>query len=283
MPELFVECLQELVVFFKCPDVHEARPEVDSYTSSSCGGDSIRCGSTDGSVSAMGLRNCVARTVAAVKKTPSAKGVRSLLARAVAGNSRGSGSALSDALGAADQARARNNSPHTELLSSPGNSRHSCRADDLCEEWVMQVLDTALDQLRPEFALSVPKVSGRMLIATTSRLLLRQPDLVTAVGDPMLLASHLQLDRDSIGDCWGGECFLHRLSPGALRAWASRHWQPSGVDILPAARYPQLRYPGCKHQMSDRLLIVAKRGVLGQHVVQYIKEVAETRCFAFFT
>lgn len=82
----------------------------------------------------------------------------------------------------------------------------------------------ALDQLRPEFALTVPPVSGRLLLATTSRLLLRAPHMVTAAAQPMLVASHLQLDCDSVGDMWGGECFLTRRSPPALQAWVNRNW-----------------------------------------------------------
>jgi hypothetical protein len=82
----------------------------------------------------------------------------------------------------------------------------------------------ALDQLRPEFALSVPRVSGRLLLATTSRLLLRQPHMVTAAEQPMLVASHLQLDCESVGDMWGGESFLTRRSPSALKAWVNRNW-----------------------------------------------------------
>lgn len=258
-------------MFLKCPDVHEARPEVGSYNSSNSGAGSTGSASGDSLVSSMGLGSWLSRTTAALRK-PAAQGVVSLLKKTHAGDARGG---LADALRAAEQAGFSS--------SSSGSSCDSTGAGELCEEWVLQLLDTALDQLRPEFALSVPRVSGRMLIATTSSLLLRQPEAVTAAGDPMLLASRLQLDCESIGDCWGGECFLHRLSPGALRAWASRHWQPWGVEMLLPARYPRLRYPGCKQRIDDKLLVVAKKGVTGQQVVQAIKCTAEERCFTHFT
>lgn len=268
-------------MFFKCPDVHEARPEVGSYTSSNSGARSTSSASGDGSVSSLGLGSWLTRTTAALRK-PGAKGVVSLLERAHMGNARGG---LADALRAAEQAGFSSGSNTDTAGRSQGSSstHDSSGAGELCEEWVLQLLDTALDQLRPEFAMSVPRVSGRMLIATTSRLLLRQPELFTAAGDPMLMASRVQLDCESIGDCWGGECFLHRLSPGALRAWASRHWQPWGVEMLLPARYPRLRYPGCSHRIDDKLLVVAKKGISGHQVVQAIKATAEERCCTYFT
>jgi hypothetical protein len=99
-----------------------------------------------------------------------------------------------------------------------------CLATSLPAVLSCLLLCAALDQLRPEFALSVPRVSGRLLLATTSRLLLRQPHMVTAAQQPMLVASHLQLDCESVGDMWGGESFLTRRSPPALKAWVNRNW-----------------------------------------------------------
>lgn len=273
---LLTTCSQDLVVLLKCPDVHEARPEVGSYTGSNSGANSAGSASGDSSSSSSGLGSWLARTTASLRK-PRARKVVSLLQTAQMSDV---ASRLGDALRAAEQAGTSSNSVEATVRVQDSSDNG---ASELCEEWVLQLLDTALDQLRPEFALSVPKVSGKMLIATTSRLLLRQPELIPAVGDPMLLASHLQLDCESIGDCWGGECFLHRLSPGALRAWASRHWQPWGVDMLLPARYPRLRYPGCRQRIDDKLLIVARKGIAGHQVVQAVKSIAEERCFTYFT
>lgn len=151
------------------------------------------------------------------------------------------------------------------------------------EEWVLALVDHALDQLRPEFALSVPVVSGKLLIATTSRLHLRQPENFTKAAQPMLLASQLQPDLSNCGDCWGGESFLHPMNVTSLRSWVSRCWAPGGVELLPAARHPVLgTYPGCRKRIDDKLRVAARRGVSGAAVVEAIMAVAEAQCMSHF-
>jgi hypothetical protein len=124
----------------------------------------------------------------------------------------------------------------TAIAAGPTDRSDSRLAD---EEWVLALLDAALDQLRPEFALSVPVVNGRLLLATTNRLLLREPDNLLQSRQPMVVASHLQVDCDSCSDSWSGESFLRQRSPRAIRSWAGRHWQPWGVKLHLPDRWVQ--------------------------------------------
>lgn len=175
----------------------------------------------------------------------------------------------------------------TPLLRAPsaagGQQQQPHLGGVLCEEWVLALLDSALDQLRPEFALSVPQVSGRLLIATTSRLLLRQPAVLASAREPLLLAAHLQVDAENDADEWSGQCFLQRLGPSALRAWVARQWTPLGLVLHESTRYPELGcYPGATQRIDDRLLTVSRRGTTGGDVVATVMSIAEERCIAYF-
>eukprot|EP00879_Flechtneria_rotunda_P012748 GHRR01013312.1.p1 GENE.GHRR01013312.1~~GHRR01013312.1.p1 ORF type:complete len:333 (-),score=136.14 GHRR01013312.1:3999-4997(-) len=262
-----LHALQDLVVLLKCPDLHEARPFKDSYGPLAADSHpSTTCDSSSGDTGSVAAFGGWLKSTAASLLKPWHKGMEAAAAAAA--------DASNQLLG------------HARNHGGSGSSNHTSNAGptvQMPEEWVLQLLDAALDQLRPGFALSVPHVSGRLLVATTSRLLLRRPELLTAAQEPLLLASHLQLDRESAGDCWGGECFLQRLSPRALRAWVDRNWQPGGVQLLLPARYPQLGiYPGCKQRIDDKLLIASREGVAGYKVIQALMAVVEERCMAYF-
>ncbi|WIA12024.1 hypothetical protein OEZ85_012104 [Tetradesmus obliquus] len=278
--------LQDLVVLFKCPDVHDARPElevevIDSAAGAAGVGNGAAAaaapgsaGSTDSSTSS-GLSGWLSRTTSALRR-PGSRGIASMLCKALSGSS--SPQALQQ------QQQQQQAEQEVAAAAAAAEDEDSRPISVLCEEWLLQLLDTALDQLRPEFALTVPPVSGRLLLATTSRLLLRAPHMVTAAAQPMLVASHLQLDCESVGDMWGGECFLTRRSPPALQAWVNRNWQPHGVELLAPARYPKLSaYPGCRQRINDRLLVAARKGCSGRAVVEALMDTVEDRCMSYFT
>eukprot|EP00775_Hariotina_reticulata_P012991 gene12991-13120_t len=124
---------------------------------------------------------------------------------------------------------------------------------------------------------------SKLLLATTNRLLLRQPDNILQCRQPMVLASHLQVDCDSCLDSWSGESFLQQRSPRAIRSWAGRHWQPWGVKLHMPARYPQLgRYPSCEKRIDDKLLVVSRLGVSAPAVVATLMDIVEERCISYF-
>jgi hypothetical protein len=262
--------LTELVVLLKCPDVHEARPDSMSVASSSSGSAGTAL-LPDTDLAELGEQGGL---LASVQKMPGK--LMSLFGSSHQQHrkhrrSGSSGSSMAHALAAHVAAEgSRVGPPQVELMS---------------EEWVLALVDHALDQLKPEFALSVPVVSGKLLIATTSRLHLRQPENFTLASQPMLLASHIQLDLSNCGDCWGGESFLHPMSPSALRSWVARCWAPQGVELLPASRYPVLgTYPGCRKRIDDRLSIATRKGVCvsGASVVDVVMATAESQCMSYF-
>lgn len=261
--------LTELVVLLKCPDVQEARPDAQppSVTSSTgaSGGAAAYLpavpGPLDWSSASEGL-------FASVQRVPSR--IKSLLG--LPGDPQHK------------RHRRSHSSSGSRTLSAHMAQHSQCEARLVSEEWVLALVDHALDQLRPEFALSVPVVSGRLVLATTCRLHLRQPENFTAARHPMLLTSQLQLDLSNCGDCWGGESFLHPMSATSLRSWVSRCWAPEGVELLPAARYPMLgTYPGCTKRIDDNLRIAARRGVGGAAVVNAVMAIAEAHCMSYFS
>lgn len=267
--------LTELVVLLKCPDVHEARPDVTTASVASSTSSVVTGGAYQPPAPASVDSEHSGGLLASVQRVPGRllslfgklgeqqqKRLRRTGSTAAGSNSSGNSSAL------AAHVAAQRSAPRVGLVS---------------EEWVLALVDHALDQLRPEFALSVPVVSGKLLIATTSRLHLRQPENFTAAAQPMLVAANLQLDLSNCGDCWGGESFLHPLGPTALRSWVSRCWAPQGVDMLPAARYPVLgAFPGCTKRVDDKLSIAARRGVSGVAVVDAVMATAEGQCTSYF-
>jgi hypothetical protein len=282
--------LSELVVLLKCPDVHEARPEAalqpasvaGSHTSSGSGaggallpgGGSAPCDHAGGSGGAGGGRLM--------------QRVRGLLD----GSSRAPGSAA----GAGHQHEAALLPPDAGAAAArAGGGAHSHGGGSgaaagaapevplLSEEWVLALVDHALDQLRPEFALALPLVTGRLLVATTNRLCLRQPEHFLRARQPMLLAAALQLDLASCCDSWSGESFFNRMGLSTLRSWVARSWAPAGVHLIAPARYPVLgTYPGCRQRIDDKLLAAARRGVPGAAVVAAVMAVAEERCMSYF-
>jgi hypothetical protein len=263
-----IKGLTELVVLLKCPDVHEARPDAlaPSVASSSSGsaGTALLPDTDFADWEHGGLLASVQRMP---DKLRSFFGTAQQQKKHGRSGSSGAASGMARAL-AAHVAAEQDNGVQVGLVS---------------EEWVLALVDHALDQLKPEFALSVPVVSGKLLVATTSRLHIRQPENFTAAKQPMLLAGHLQLDLSNCGDCWGGESFLHPMSNTALRSWVARCWVPEGVDMLPAGRYPVLgTYPGCSKRIDDRLSVAAKRGVGGAAVVDAVMTLAESQCMSYF-
>lgn len=271
--------LTELVVLLKCPDVHEARPDglALSVASSGNAGTALLPDAelADWDAEAGG------GLLASVQRVPGK--LLSLF---------GGGHGAQPQAAQQQQQQHRSGSAHRRSGSSGGGGGITARAlaehrgvqpGLVSEEWVLALVDHALDQLKPEFALSLPLVSGKLLIATTSRLHLRQPENFVAARQPALMAGTLQLDLSNCGDCWGGESFLHPMSASALRSWVARCWAPEGVDLLPAGRYPVLgTYPGCRKRIDDRLSIAAKRGVGGAAVVDAVMAMAESQCMSYF-
>lgn len=290
--------LTELVVLLKCPDVHEARPDalppsVSGGSSSSGGGGGsagvgsgvgggvggaadvvvpAAPGSQDWDNSSGGLLASVQRVPGRLLSLFGGQQSQSSSRQRQGGHHRRSHSASSSSTLAAS------------ALSAHVAHHRQCQSVGLVsEEWVLALVDHALEQIRPDFALSIPRVSGKLLIATTSRLHLRQPENFTYASQPMLLASQLQIDLSNCGDCWGGESFLHPMSSTALRSWVSRVWNPEGVELLPASRYPVLGgYPGCRKRIDDGLRIAARRGVGGAAVVEAVMCTAEASCMSYF-
>lgn len=261
--------LTELVVLLKCPDVHEARPDALALSITSSG--SAGLGLLPDADPADWEHGVGAQLLASVQKVPGK--LMSLFGAAQQPKKHHRRSGSSGSTGG--MARA---------LSAHVAEHKSVTVGLVSEEWVLALVDHALDQIKPEFALSVPVVSGKLVIATTSRLHLRQPENFTRAFQPMLMASHLQVDLSNVGDYWGGESFLHPMSPSALRSWVARCWAPEGVDMLPAGRYPVLgTYPGCRKRIDDRLSIAARRGVGGAAVLDAVMGIAEAQCMSYFT
>jgi len=257
--------LTELVVLLKCPDVHEARPDATAASVASSTSSVVTGGAYQPAAPASVDSEHSGGLLASVQRVPGR--LLSLFGKP----------------GEQQQKRLRRTGSSSALAAHVAAHRSAPRVGLVSEEWVLALVDHALDQLRPEFALSVPVVSGKLLIATTSRMHLRQPENFTAAAQPMLLAANLQLDLSNCGDCWGGESFLHPLGPTALRSWVSRCWAPQGVDMLPAARYPVLgAFPGCTKRIDDKLSIAARRGVSGAAVVDAVMAVAEGQCTSYF-
>jgi hypothetical protein len=272
--------LSELVVLLKCPDVHEARPNDVPASLSSYSNASALLPEAAGSVDSSGDHGAGSGLLASLERVPSR--LLSFFGKPAETHAGGpqhrhrhrrTGSSGSTGAGGSN-ARA--------LAAHVADSRGE-QVGLVSEEWVLGLVDHALDQLKPEFALSVPVVSCKLVIATTNRLHLRQPENLTAARQPMLMASNLQLDLTNTGDAWGGESFLHPMGPSSLRSWVGRFWAPQGLDLLPARRYPMLgTYPGCSKRIDDKLSIAARRGVGGAAVVQAVMGTAEEHCMSYF-
>jgi hypothetical protein len=134
--------LQDLVVLFKCPDVHDARPEVeviDGTAGAAGAGNGTAAaaaapgsaGSTD-SGSSSGLSGWLSRTTSALRR-PGFKGIASMLCKALSGNSAGQASP-----------------PQQPQLQQQAEQEVALAAADVdsrpisvvCEEWLLQLLDT---------------------------------------------------------------------------------------------------------------------------------------------
>lgn len=288
-----IRALTELIVLLKCPDVHEARPDGLALSVASSGSagtallpdaeladwDAEAGGSSGGGGLLASVQRVPGKLLSlfgggghASTSTQQQAATQQQHQRGSSAAHRRSGSSSGVAGGGSGGITARALAEHGGL--QPGL---------VSEEWVLALVDHALDQLKPEFALSLPLVSGKLLVATTSRLHLRQPENFVAARQPALMASHVQLDLSNCGDCWGGESFLHPMSASALRSWVARCWAPEGVDLLPAGRYPVLgTYPGCKKRIDDRLSIAVRRGVGGAAVVDAVMATAESQCMSYF-
>lgn len=132
--------LQDLVVLFKCPDVHEARPETSSSSVSggtaaaaAAGVEPGSAGSRDGSFS--GLSGWLSRTTSALRR-PGSIGLVSLLHKAWAG------SQVQSELEGVAAATTAATAGQRAGASSSESREEDASISLLCEEWVLQLLDT---------------------------------------------------------------------------------------------------------------------------------------------
>jgi hypothetical protein len=137
-----VQGLQDLVVLFKCPDVHEARPEVETVdsaagafaagnapTAAAAAAPAGSAGST-GSGSSSGLSGWLSRTTSALRR-PGARGIASMLCKALSSSSSSPGQAVQQ-----------QQQVEQEAVAAAAAVEESRLISVVCEEWVLQLLDT---------------------------------------------------------------------------------------------------------------------------------------------
>jgi hypothetical protein len=141
---LCLQGLHDLVVLFKCPDVHEARPEVETVDSAAgafAAGNAPAAaaaaapapagsaGST-GSGSSSGLSGWLSRTTTALRR-PGFRGIASMLCKALSSSSSSPGQVVQQQQHVEQEAAAAAAAVEESRLISV-----------VCEEWVLQLLDT---------------------------------------------------------------------------------------------------------------------------------------------
>jgi hypothetical protein len=133
--------LKDLVVLFKCPDVHEARPEVeviDSAGGAAAAGNAAAAAAAPGSAgsadsgSSSGLSGWLLRTTSALRR-PGSKGIASRLCKALSGSSSPQPQQQQQQQQQLLQAEQEEAAPGVEDSRS---------ISVVCEEWLLQLLDT---------------------------------------------------------------------------------------------------------------------------------------------